>query len=71
MNSPTAPRNPVRVLLIETDAAAYLALSPRTLQMWRRKGGGPEFVKLGSAVRYDREALDRYIADRIRLNTVA
>jgi hypothetical protein len=38
----------------ENEAAKFLGFSPRTLQAWRCRGGGPRFIKvLGSrAVRY-------------------
>jgi hypothetical protein len=38
----------------ENQAAKFLGFSPRTLQAWRYRGGGPRFVKaIGArAVRY-------------------
>ena len=69
MTKPAA--SPVRRLDTEKEAAAYLNVSPRTLQAWRLRGGGPAYVKLGNAVRYDRAALDRFIAERTRANTAA
>ena len=44
-------------LLTEVQAADYLALSVRTLQAWRVRGGGPPYCKIGRAVRYKRRAL--------------
>lgn len=67
MTNPVA--SPARKLDTEKAAAAYLGLSVRTLQAWRLRGGGPEYVKLGAAVRYDRAALDRYISERTRRNS--
>jgi len=69
MNTPTASHSPARRLDTEKEAAAYLNVSPRTLQAWRLRGGGPAYVKLGAAVRYDRDALDRFITERTRANT--
>ena len=69
MTNPSA--NPARRLDTERDAAAYLNVSQRTLQAWRLRGGGPEYVKLGGAIRYDRDALDRFIAQCTRANTAA
>jgi excisionase family DNA binding protein len=63
--------SPARRLDTEKEAAVYLNVSPRTLQAWRLRGGGPEYVKLGNAVRYDRDALDRFIAERTCSNTAA
>ncbi|MBK1621711.1 DNA-binding protein [Lamprobacter modestohalophilus] len=62
--------SPARSLESETEAAIYLGISPRTLQAWRGRGDGPAFVKVGRAVRYDRAALDAFIAERTRTNTV-
>jgi len=55
----------------ERQAAAYLNLSPRTLQAWRRRGDGPRYLKLGAAVRYDRADLDAWLSERLRANTAA
>lgn len=56
----------VQPLLTETQAARILRVSPRTLQGWRHRGGGPPYVKLGAAVRYRRDDLRRYIVDSVR-----
>jgi hypothetical protein len=59
------PANPVRMLPAHIDekaAATVLGLSVRTLQQWRVKGGGPPFGKFGANVRYNPEALARWIA---------
>lgn len=63
--------SPARRLDTEKEAAAYLNVSTRTLQAWRLRGGGPEYVKLGNAVRYDRATLGRFIAENTRANTAA
>jgi len=42
------------------EAAAELGLSVHTLNGWRVRGCGPEFVKLGSAVRYTTEAIEKF-----------
>ncbi|MFL9829045.1 helix-turn-helix domain-containing protein, partial [Rhodoplanes sp. SY1] len=41
----------------ENQAATLLGVSVRTLQAWRVRGGGPPYVKIGCAVRYQRRAL--------------
>lgn len=51
----------------EMQAAAFLGVSVRTLQGWRSRGGGPDFVRCGRAIRYQRRALLAYIEQ----NTVA
>lgn len=52
-----------------SEAAQYLTVAESTLEAWRSRGGGPEFLKLGKAVRYSQEALDEFISARIRKNT--
>jgi hypothetical protein len=50
-------------LMTEVEAAEYLRLSPKTLSRWRWRGGrGPDFLRLGSAVRYTIDALDAFVA---------
>lgn len=46
-------------LLVEADAARFLHVSVHTLQAWRTKRIGPEFVRLspGGGIRYRRSAL--------------
>ena len=46
------------------DAAGYLDLPPRTLDMWRYKGTGPPYIKIGRHVRYRQSDLDRYLDSR-------
>ena len=60
-----AQGSPLR-LLRPTEAAKALGLHPQTLANDRHNGRGPEFVKLGSAVRYDAEALRRYVEENTR-----
>lgn len=47
-NNPTDPD----ALISEVQAADFLSLSIRTLQVWRSAGRGPSFVRAGRAVRY-------------------
>jgi predicted DNA-binding transcriptional regulator AlpA len=54
-------------LLTETQAAQVLSLSIRTLQSWRGKGSGPDFIRAGRAVRYRRSD----IQDWVTSNTVS
>lgn len=39
-------------LLTEVAAARILKLSIRTLQAWRCRGIGPDFIRVGRAIRY-------------------
>jgi hypothetical protein len=41
----------------------------RTLQKWRLQGNGPEFLKLGHAVRYDPADLEQYLESARRRST--
>lgn len=53
-------------LLTTVEAAAYLRLSPRTLERFRVEGTGPKFLKAGGGKRarvlYDPEELRRWLA---------
>jgi hypothetical protein len=42
------------------ETAAELKLSVHTLNGWRVKGLGPEYCKLGGAVRYSDEAIQAF-----------
>lgn len=58
------------ILLDERAAAATLGLTPRTLQSWRNRGGGPAFVRVSSrCIRYRVEDLEAWAADRVRTST--
>ena len=62
-------RDGPRVLLTTHEAAAYLRLSPRTLERYRVTGEGPAYVKLGRRVFYERKALDDWLELRRRRST--
>lgn len=51
------------------EAAAYLGLSPNTLNRWRYSGGGPVYHKLGRAVRYTKRDLHEFLRRSERVNT--
>jgi predicted DNA-binding transcriptional regulator AlpA len=61
--------SPATLLLTEAKVADLLAVSPRTLQMWRYKGGGPRYLKIGSAVRYRLSDVDAWLARQTRAST--
>jgi len=42
------------------EAAAYLGLSPRSLEYWRYRGKGPRYSRLGRAVVYAVADLDEF-----------
>ncbi|HMM40117.1 MAG TPA: helix-turn-helix domain-containing protein [Desulfovibrio sp.] len=53
------PIYPTQKLTTE-EAAAYLRLQPGTLEVWRCRGRGPAYQKLGRRVVYDRADLDAF-----------
>ena len=55
--------------LTTKQAAARLTLSPNTLEVWRVRGKGPRYVKLGRAVRYRESDLDEFVEKGTRGNT--
>jgi predicted DNA-binding transcriptional regulator AlpA len=57
------------VLLNTNQAAERCNLSPRTFEKYRVTGGGPPYIRLGSAVRYRLEDLDAWIAANRRRTT--
>jgi predicted DNA-binding transcriptional regulator AlpA len=51
------------------DAAKYLGISAATLAKWAVIGGGPPMYKISSAVVYDTDELDAWLAARRREST--
>jgi hypothetical protein len=57
-------------LMTEHEAAAFLGYTPRALQNWRLRGGGPVFVKVSDrSIRYRRGDLMAWIEARLRVST--
>ena len=56
-------------LLNQKEASLYLGVSPRTLEGWRLRGGGPLYSKLGSCVRYRLGDLDAFVDGETRSHT--
>ncbi|MBH0121594.1 helix-turn-helix domain-containing protein [Rhodococcus sp. CX] len=48
-------------LLNTAQAAAYTGFALHTMRVWRSRGIGPDYVKLGRAVRYRISDLDAWI----------
>ena len=46
--------------LTENQLAERWGLSIKTLQDWRRKGTGVRYLKLGKAIRYPHEIVEKY-----------
>lgn len=61
---------PPVVVFTTRQAAKYLGLSISTLNKWRCYGFGPKYLKLGRAVRYRQEELDRYLTGRLYQSTL-
>lgn len=53
-------------LLSTPEAAEYLSVSHNTLRTWRWDGKGPRYVKIGNAVRYRVDALEKFLRDNTR-----
>ncbi len=62
---PNPVPNQVPVLLTTQETAALLSCSPNTLEADRsRRRWGVPFLRLGRAIRYDQQAVLRWLADR-------
>jgi predicted DNA-binding transcriptional regulator AlpA len=55
--------------MTDREAASYLKMSRSYMAHLRLSGAGPEYLKLNRAVRYSRDALDRWLASRTRRHT--
>lgn len=51
------------------EAADYLGLSPKTLENWRVRGGGPQFMKMGSRCLYSVQGLNDFKKSNARNST--
>src|SRR5262245_40661570 len=61
--SPPAADSDPDAAFNESQAANLLGVSVRTLQAWRVRGGGPRYIKIGRAVRYQRRVLVSFQAE--------
>jgi len=50
--------------LTDREVASWLHVSVAAVRRWRFLNIGPKFIKIGSAVRYDPSAVERWIASR-------
>ena len=55
------PPTEARLLWVESEAADYLRVSPRTLQRHRQQGTGPKFIKAGRRVLYSKPDIDSWL----------
>lgn len=51
------------------EAAIYLDMKQNTLEYWRIRGFGPEYLKIGRSVFYTQQALDAYLEQCRRRST--
>lgn len=62
-------------LLTSAETATLLGIKPNTLEIWRTKGHGPAFLKLGIAaqapVRYRRSEVVAWLEQRLYASTSA
>ena len=57
-------------LIPEKPAADFLNVTPRALQKWRQRGGGPEYIQISSrCIRYTRLMLKVFADARRRCST--
>lgn len=56
-------------ILTTPEAATYVRLGKPTLERFRISGAGPQFCKLGGAVRYRKTDLDEWLASRVVRST--
>ena len=58
------------VFLTEKQAATKLNMSPKGLQAWRLRGGGPRFVKISArCIRYKESEIDSWAQSLEREST--
>ena len=73
MQSSTSPDNPGnkdQQLLRQEEVARILNLSPRTLEAWRHRGGGPRYLKLTArCIRYRLSDIRTFQQDSERRHT--
>lgn len=55
--------------LTTKESAELLNLRPSTLEAWRCRGGGPRYVRMGSAIRYRMEDLETFVEASLEQNT--
>jgi predicted DNA-binding transcriptional regulator AlpA len=59
------PRTTADPLLLQKEAAEQLRVKEKTLEAWRRLGGGPAFIRKGQRyVRYRQSAIDAWLEER-------
>lgn len=49
-------------LLTDDQVAEILGIKPHTLAVWRCKGIGPKFIRIGRRVRYPEPGINEFLA---------
>jgi predicted site-specific integrase-resolvase len=58
-------------LINERQAAQLLAVSVAALRRWRREDRGPAFTRCERCVRYDLQAIERFLTENSSVNKKA
>jgi hypothetical protein len=58
----SAPRADARLVYDSRTAAKLLGISVSILNSWRQTGEGPDYIKVGTLVRYHPDDLQRWLA---------
>ena len=59
----------IKPSLTEIQLSQRWAITPQTLQYWRKAGKGPKYLKIGRAVRYPLDIVENYEADHLVAST--
>ena len=59
----------IEKLMTDEQTSEALGVARQTLAIWRLRGLGPKFVKVGRSVRYRDQDLLAYIESRVRRST--
>jgi predicted DNA-binding transcriptional regulator AlpA len=54
-----------RPLITTIELAAYLRMPAQTVRLWRTKGRGPQFIKMGKHVRYRWVDVEQWEAETV------
>lgn len=54
--------SPTTQLIAPEEVAAYLGISPDTINTFRKQGRGPRYTRVGKLVRYRLEDVEEWLA---------
>lgn len=58
----------MKALMDSKDLAAYLGVPLQTLYKWRTTGGGPRAIRLGRALHWRTEEVERWLDQRTEID---